>query len=459
MLLWSNNMKKCLSILLFILGMCSNSPVMAEKLEPVALDTSFRENVLALVEQSEGKKDSRGFLPDFRIDDDTLKEEVDDAHYPEFLPDYRIDDPDHKEEVYLEEDIEKSETLPQKLENAFKEYPNVKLSVSKKHPILPFDPTLFGERLYHEFETGPIEDVLVYGAYRGDFKFNFMDAEHYHTNDTTFMGEAGIVGKVRDLPIDYRFSFNFVPVKDVPYWNAMILDNFITIKAGKNNKIRIGHTRTANGYEGGMSGYLQPFINKAQISRTFSNARSLGVKVIGSYDLVDYDIGVFSSDRFLLQFFPGAEFVGNINFKPLSKTNGKYGKLIVGTSFNVGNRDNYYKNIGFNATYKYKKFKWDFEYMLADGYNGRSLHSSNLKADGFYTTLYYRLSNKIELLARYDQFTPNKDISCKPLKEYTAGINYRLKGDALKLMINYVYYDNHAHQTGSKLLVGTQFIF
>ena len=97
--------------------------------------------------------------------------------------------------------------------------------------------------------------------------------------------------------------------------------------------------------------------------------------------------------------------------------------------------------------------------MLADGYNGRSLHSSNLKADGFYTTLYYRLSNKIELLARYDQFTPNKDISCKPLKEYTAGINYRLKGDALKLMINYVYYDNHAHQTGSKLLVGTQFIF
>ena len=137
-------MKKCLSILLFILGMCSNSPVMAEKLEPVALDTSFRENVLALVEQSEVKKDSRGFLPDFRIDDDTLKEEVDDAHYPEFLPDYRIDDPDHKEEVYLEEDIEKSETLPQKLENAFKEYPNVKLSVSKKHPLLPFDPTLFG---------------------------------------------------------------------------------------------------------------------------------------------------------------------------------------------------------------------------------------------------------------------------------------------------------------------------
>ena len=458
MVLWSN-MKKCLLSLIVFLGICSPVPAMAETPESIELDTSFRENILALVEQSEEKKDSRGFLPDFRIDDNTLKEEVDDTHYPEFLPDYRIDDPDYKEEAYLEFEEEKSETLPQKVENAFKEYPNIKLSVSKKHPILPFDPTLFGERLYHEFETGPIEDVLVYGAYRGDFKFNFMEAEHYHTSDTTFMGEAGIVGKVRDLPIDYRFSLNFVPVKGVNYWNAMILDNFITIKAGKNNKIRIGHTRTANGYEGGMSGYLQPFINKAQISRTFSNARAIGAKVIGSYSLVNYDIGVFSSDRFFHDFFPGAEFVGNINFKPLAKTNGKYGKLIVGTSFNVGSRDNHYKNIGFNATYKYKKFKWDFEYMLADGYNGRSLHSSNLKADGFYTTLYYRLSNKIELLARYDQFTPNKDISYKPLKEYTAGINYRLKGDALKLMINYVYYDNHAHQTGSKLLVGTQFIF
>lgn len=452
-------MKKCLSSLVIFLGMCSTLPAMAETLEPIELDTNFRENILAIVDEPEKARNSKGFLPDFRIDDNTLKEEVDEEHYPEFLPDYRIDDPDHKEEAYLEDDTEKDENLTQKIENVFLESPRVKLSVSKKHPILPFDPTLFGERLYHEFETGPIEDMLVYGAYRGDLNFSFMHGEGNHTTDTTFMGEAGIVGKVRDLPIDYRFSLNFVPVKGVHYWNAMILDNFITIKVGKNNKIRIGHTRTANGYEGGMSGYLQPFINKAQISRTFSNARALGAKVIGSYSLVDYDIGVFSSDRFFHDFFPGAEFVGNINFKPLAKTNGKYGKLILGTSFNVGNRDNQYGNIGFNATYKYKKFKWDFEYMYADGYNGRSLHSSSAKADGFYTTLYYRLSNKIELLARYDQFTPDKDVSYKPHKEYTAGINYRLKGDALKLMINYVYYDNPVHKTGSKLLVGTQFIF
>lgn len=432
------------------------APAFAETLEPVELELNSKYDFLAILDKSVDTKPK--FLPDYRIDDNSLKIEKDENALPEFLPDYRIDDPDHKEEVYLENEGETDENLKLQVEKTATPVPKIKMSVSKKHPILPLDPTLFNDRLYYEFDEGPIEDMLIYGAYRGDLNFNFMHGGN-HFQDTTFMGEAGIVGKVRDLPINYRFSLNFVPVDGVPYWNAMILDNFITINAGEHNKVRIGHTRTANGYEGGMSGYLQPFINKAQVSRTLSNARALGAKVIGSYEFVDYDIGVFSSDRFFMDFFPGAEFVGNINFKPLAKTKGKYGKLIVGTSFNVGSRDNYYKNLGFNVAYKYKKFKWDFEYMTADGYNGRSIHSSTARAEGFYTTLYYRLTNKIELLARYDQFTPNKDVSHKPQKEYTAGINYRLKGDALKLMINYVYYDNFNHNTGSRLLVGTQLIF
>lgn len=445
MILWSNNMKKYLSILLFILGMCSNSPVMAEKLEPIELELNSQEKYLSLLDKSTNST-------------------------PEFLPDYRVDDYSHEEEFVVEklevESGESADMLQAELEatpvpedKTVTPIPTLSMIVRKKHPILPNDRTLLNEHLYFQFDKGPAEDLLVYGAYRGDLGFNFFNGVGNHMNYDTFMGEAGFVGRLRELPIDYRFSFNFVPVKDVPYWNAMILDNFITIKAGKHNKVRIGHTRTANGYEGGMSGYLQPLIMKSQISRTFSNARSLGAKVIGSYDLVDYDIGVFSSDRFLLQFFPGAEFVGNINFKPLGKTDGKYGKLLLGTSFNVGSRDNYYKNIGFNVAYKYKKFKWDFEYMAADGYNGRSTHSSTARAEGFYTTLYYKLTDKVELLARYDQITPNKDVSHKPQKEYTAGINYRLKGDALKLMINYVYYDNFSHNTGSRLLVGTQLIF
>ena len=85
MVLWSN-MKKCLLSLIVFLGICSPVPAMAETPESIDLDTSFRENILALVEQSEEKKDSRGFLPDFRIDDNTLKEEVDDTHYPDLPP-------------------------------------------------------------------------------------------------------------------------------------------------------------------------------------------------------------------------------------------------------------------------------------------------------------------------------------------------------------------------------------
>lgn len=413
--------------------------VFAEELEPVVLNDDFKTRVLSLVEQSDKNinynygidKDKERFLA-------ILEEPQKNADF-----DLKIEEKENIIDDTMIEPVDKDV---------------IKLRVSKMPKILPHDTDLGAEKLFFEFDEGPVENMLIYGAYRGDFTFSFLNKDSYHTNYDLFMAEAGVAGKMRNLPIDYRFSLNFLPVKDVPYWDGMILDNFITINVKEHNKIRIGHTRTANGIEGGQSGYLIPFINRAQISRTIANARALGIKVIGDYKLIDYDIGVFSSDRFFQSFFPGAEVTGSINFKPLGLTDGKYGKLTVGTSFNVGQKDNYYKNIGLYLAYQYKKFKWDFEYAIADGYNGKQLHSSTKKPEGFYTTVYYDITDKVQLLARYDHFVPDRDTDNTPQKEYSVGINYRIKGDALKLMLNYVYYDNVAHRNGSRIFFGTQFI-
>ena len=61
--------------------------------------------------------------------------------------------------------------------------------------------------------------------------------------------------------------------------------------------------------------------------------------------------------------------------------------------------------------------------------------SSN-KAEGLYTTLGYRITPKLQLVGRYDQYRPNLDMSNNMQKEYSAGINYFLKGQALKLILN-----------------------
>ena len=428
-----SNMKKIFSIFALLFSMCPLA--FADELNPIVFEPDFKTRILSLAETDNNNPnldtDKERFLA-------ILEETQTDAELNSEL--------EEKKDVV-------EDTL---FESVDKEVIN--LRASKMPKILPYDYDLGAEKLFFEFNEGPVENMLIYGAYRGDFSFSFLNKDSYHTNYNLFMAEAGIAGKMRNMPVDYRFSLNFVPIKDVPYWDGMILDNFITINIKEHNKIRIGHTRTANGVEGGQSGYLVPFINKSQISRTIANARALGIKVIGDYNLIDYDIGVFSSDRYFQSFFPGAEVTGSINFKPLGLTDGKYGKVTLGTSFNVGQKDNYYKNIGFYAAYQYKKFKWDFEYAIADGYNGRALHSSTKKPEGFYTTLYYDLTDKIQLLARYDHFVPDRDNDTTPQKEYSVGVNYRVKGDALKLMLNYVYYDNVVSRSGSRIFFGTQFI-
>lgn len=97
----------------------------------------------------------------------------------------------------------------------------------------------------------------------------------------------------------------------------------------------------------------------------------------------------------------------------------------------------------------------NFEYAYADGYNGARTISSN-KAEGFYTTAGYKITPRIQVLARYDQYTPDKDFSDDIRREYSAGLNYFIKGQALKLMLNYVFCQNDLFEDSHRVILGTQ---
>ena len=76
----------------------------------------------------------------------------------------------------------------------------------------------------------------------------------------------------------------------------------------------VGNTRPPVGYEGGASPYVLPFIARSQISRNFGTVRKLGAKVAGTYSLMDYDFGVYSSDTYFQEFF---FLLSNMNFREL----------------------------------------------------------------------------------------------------------------------------------------------
>lgn len=309
--------------------------------------------------------------------------------------------------------------------------------------------------LTKKFETGIFETMHLFGYYRAA-----ADIDVSEGGDTLYdfsAIQAGINGKFRGGQNFYEARFRFDRQDGYSFLQALPIDVYVANASIPHHTVILGNTRTPTGYEGSRSDTIIPFVARSQISRNFGNTRKLGLRVKGKYDLVEYDVGGYSSDTYFRSFFPGTEFAGWITLKPLGKTDGKWGKLNLGGGLTVGENNTSYAVSGLYAGYEYKNFMADFEYAYADGYNGAKTISTN-KAEGFYTTLGYKITPKLQVLARYDQYTPNKNFQDDIRREYSAGINYFIKGQALKLMLNYVFCQNDLFEDSHRIILGTQLI-
>ncbi|MBE7710925.1 MAG: hypothetical protein E7Z92_02160 [Cyanobacteria bacterium SIG31] len=321
--------------------------------------------------------------------------------------------------------------------------------ISKSHYLLE-------EVLTKKFDNSLVKTMHVFAYYRAGLNMDFMPDDedlYYDINNI----DLGVNGKFRDGKTYYEARLRFAPKDGVNFLQYLPSNFYIANTAIPHHTIIVGNTRTATGYEGAKSSTVIPTIVRSQISRTFGNTRQIGTRIKGNYSLVEYDFGGYSSDTNFSSFFPGGEFAGWVSLKPLGKTNGKYGKLKMGSGLTAGQNNIDYTVLGAYASYEYKNLYANFEWGKADGYNGGRGLSSN-KAEGLYTTLAYRLTPKLQLVGRYDQFKPNLDYSADIRREYTAGLNYFIKGQALKLMLNYVFCQNDVKEDSHRIILGTQIL-
>lgn len=337
-------------------------------------------------------------------------------------------------------------TLQEKLEEIKK----------KEHKTIGKAHYLFEEILTKNFEDSPIKTMHVFGYYRANASMDFYPDDNdlmYNFNDV----DLGVNGKFKDGKSYYEARFRFTPQSNYSFLQYLPSNIYVANASIPHHTIIVGNTRTATGHEGAKSSTIIPMVTRSQISRTFGNTRKLGVRVKGNYDLVEYDLGGYSSDTYFREFFPGAEFAGWLTLKPLGKTKGKYGRLKLGSGITAGQNDIDYFVAGAYASYEYKKLYANFEWAKADGYNGAKALSSN-KAEGLYTTIGYRITPKLQWVARYDQFKPNLNIDNDIRKEYSTGFNYFIKGQAVKLMLNYVYCQNEIKDDSHRIILGTQLL-
>ena len=307
------------------------------------------------------------------------------------------------------------------------------------------------------FEKGPLKSFNPWFAMQSHGRYELNEGD-----DDDLFYKIGIIninldGVLKSGEEDFRLMLNVTPQSQRPFMKNFVQDAYIATNRIPHHRIILGNTRPAVGYEGSQSPYTLPFINRSQIARNFGTVRKFGLRIVGNYDFVDYDLGALSSDTFFSSFFPGAEFDGWVNFKPLAKTDGKYGKLVTGGGITAGKRDTDFFVAGAYAGYEYKKFTTRFEWAHSNGSNGLAGLTTN-KATGFYSTVAYKITPKVQILFRYDEFDPDTDVARNKSREYTTGINYFIKGQAVKLMLNYIFCQNQNRSDSHKILVGTQFL-
>lgn len=312
---------------------------------------------------------------------------------------------------------------------------------------------LLEDELTFDIPRGPVSKFQLFGSYNSHIASNWNGGE-YDTEYSTNFVQVGAMGKFRNSKNEFKILVNPKPVNGRTYMHNFVADAYIANNSIPHHQILIGYSRNQIGKEGGSSSYILPFIMRSQLSRNFGSTRALGVRVVGNYDFVDYSLAFNSSDRYFHKWFAGPEFTGWVDVKPLAKTKGKYGKLVIGGGLNAGKNGSNYTVGSFYVGYKYKKLWSRFEYGIADGYNGYEMIDK--KAEGFYGIVGYKITPKVQIIGRYDQFNPDRNISGLTRKEYTAGINYFIKGQALKLILNYVFCQNGNAPDSHRIMVGTQ---
>ncbi len=375
------------------------------------------------------------------LEPDTLQTEIYEKHRKMFG---RKDVIIEKNRELKKEPIGEELTLADKLKKVYKlEVSQTDTSVYLLEDILTVRP-----------KKGIIKDMQLFGAYRGNMNFSFVESEDDDTFYDSTAIEVGVGGEFRN-GWDYKFKTRLAKSDRWDFWQNLISDAYIQNDNIKNHAFLIGNSKLPIGVEGGQSSATLLLLNRSQFARTFANSRKVGMRLIGDLDLVDYDFGVYSSDTYFREFFPGVDFTGWVDFKPLGKTKGEYGDLTIGTGVSMGTHHNNYAVGGAYIGYEYDKFLINCEASIADGYNGQT-GLSNKKASGLYTTLAYHVTPKIQLVARFDTFDPDRDISHNRRNEYTAGVNYYVKGQALKFLINYIFCQNDDRANSHRLFLGTQ---
>lgn len=309
-----------------------------------------------------------------------------------------------------------------------------------------------------EFENSKINSVKASFLYEGRLFYNQTDHNGQYLTHDFFTVEPMITVNFNENKSKFMFDYNLTR-RLAGYSNGFterISQVYISHKLTPNQTLLLGQgDRLPNSYDGSRGVMGQEMVLKSQLGRTLGECRSVGIRNIADYKYLNYDIGLYDSTRYMKDFGNGADFTGHIMFKPLANVSERTGDFKIGAGYNIGNNNISYNMYSLFVGYDYRKFHIHAEYANADGYN--AIKESRNKANGFYTLASYDITPKLEVLARFDVFDGNKNVSNNTNIEYAAGFTYKIFKN-MKFLLNYVKRNYENQPDSNMILFATRFI-
>ncbi len=167
--------------------------------------------------------------------------------------------------------------------------------------------------------------------------------------------------------------------------------------------------------------------------------RQTGFQTETALKLVDINLGLFNGPtNNVSDNNDGKDFMFKLAFKPPTD----FAKISLGAYGWMGNMlmadkaDLAYNRYAFFGTLNKDKLSLKGEYIMATDEVGENI--DNVSSSGFYGQLGYKVTDKIELLGRYESLDPNSDVKDDASSWVTIGANHYIDGINAMIYLNYI---------------------
>lgn len=316
-------------------------------------------------------------------------------------------------------------------------------------------------------KPGGKEQKLSIGGYlQGQAEFGDpQDSRYTGINDRFLVRRARLVLKGTfkedfDFMVSSDFGNNSIAANTGV--RAALADAFATWTKYPEANISVGQMKTPYGYEQLMADTKGPFIERSLPNDLLTMGRQIGVRLDGELfnKRLTYAAGVFNGNGTNLGNNDNDQFmyVARVAGTPWVKGDNK---LTLGTnaytSKDTGSFNGSRTGWGADAQFVFGRFETAAEYLWLDQ-NRRT--GTDTSADGWSAHAAYTIIPKtLQGLVRYETYDSNTDTSGTTSNTWIFGLNYFVKGDDIKLSVNYALGNPDGLEDGDRLSTRLQIVF